>query len=82
MSDYIKSFKQWLNEQSVEDTETEGFDMKDNPKLEDEQAEENQKKTNTCPRCGKNFPCECQEKDSMDTNTAGRFTGKKKIKEK
>lgn len=76
----VKSFEQWLHEASIEDTDTEGVDLKDDPKLEDEQQKDNLKKTNICPRCGKTFPCICQDKDSMDIYTSNRFTGKKKSK--
>ena len=31
------------------------------------------KKANKCPRCGEPFPCDCQEKDSMDIYTAYRL---------
>jgi len=81
MGNIVKDFNQWLAEKkSVDDTETEGDDIKDDGKLEDEQDDYLQKKDNKCPRCGERYPCDCQDKDSMDTNTSGRFKGKKKEK--
>ena len=82
MTEFIKNFKQWISEKkSVADTETDGEDVKVDDELENKQDEYMAKKANKCPRCGEPFPCDCQEKDSMDTYTAYRFKGKiKKLK--
>lgn len=71
----IKTFKEWLYETSIKDTGTEGFDMKADSELEDNEQKDLYKKVNICPRCGELFPCDCQEKDSMDSITANRWTG-------
>jgi hypothetical protein len=81
MGKIVKNFNEWLAEKkSVYDTETEGEDIKTDSKLEDEQDDYLNKKSGKCPRCGEPYPCDCQKKDSIDTNTASRFKGKKKEK--
>ena len=81
MSYHNKRYSEWLQERtSVEDTETEGSDLKDDIELEDEQDEYITKEINKCPRCGEHIPCDCQQKDSMDMNTSVRFKGKTKTK--
>jgi hypothetical protein len=79
MGQIIKNFREFINEKtSIDDTDTEGEDIKNDSKLEDEQDEYLIKKDGICPRCGKPYPCDCQEKDSMDTNTSKLFKGKKR----
>lgn len=78
---YIKSFSTWLNEKTcISDNDTDGIDLKDNIEIEDSENEYIAKKSSTCPRCGKIFPCDCQEKEPMDINITGRFKGKIKNK--